>query len=525
VSGAGRSYEKLVFELSAPGRIAFSLPEPDVPAADVSSLIPARYLRQAPPELPEVSEVDVVRHYSRLSQLNYGVDTHFYPLGSCTMKYNPKLNEDMARVPGFARVHPLAPAEVSQGALRLMYELSAYLAEIAGMDAVSLQPAAGAQGELAGVLMIRAYHLANGEKRTKVLIPDSAHGTNPASTAIAGFRVVQIKSERTGEVDLLDLDRNLDTDTAAFMITLPNTLGLFETRITEIVELCHAKGVQIYMDGANLNAILGITRPGDLGFDVCHFNLHKTFTTPHGGGGPGAGPVGVKSHLEPFLPVPVVTRTGKPARDERRRRDEAQESDESRAGQPRDESEHSATYSLDWKRPKSIGKLQAFWGNFGMLVRAYTYIRTMGPAGLRSVSDNAVLNANYIMKRLEAHYDLGAPGPCMHECVLSARRQKQRGVTAMDVAKRLLDLGFYAPSTYFPLIVDEALMIEPTETESKETLDAFCEAMIQIAREADASPEVPRSAPVLTPVRRLDQTLAARQPNLRWKPPASGLHP
>jgi glycine dehydrogenase subunit 2 len=433
-----------------------------------------------------------------MSQLNYGVDTHFYPLGSCTMKYNPKLNEDMARLAGFGRVHPLAPAEASQGALRLMYELSAYLAEIAGMDAVSLQPAAGAQGELSGVLMIRAYHLANGEKRTKVLIPDSAHGTNPASTAIAGFRVVQIKSERTGEVDLLDLERNLDTETAAFMITLPNTLGLFETRITEIVELCHAKGVQIYMDGANLNAILGITRPGDLGFDVCHFNLHKTFTTPHGGGGPGAGPVGVRSHLEPFLPVPVVTRTVKRGRAE------------------------GYTYAFDWKRPKSIGKLQAFWGNFGMLVRAYTYIRTMGPAGLRSVSENAVLNANYIMKRLEAHYDLGAPGPCMHECVLSARRQKQHGVSAMDVAKRLLDLGFYAPSTYFPLIVDEALMIEPTETESKETLDAFCEAMIQIAREAEASPEVPRSAPVTTPVRRLDQTAAARQPNLRWRPPASG---
>jgi glycine dehydrogenase subunit 2 len=507
MSAPGARYGKLVFELSAPGRIGFSLPEPDVPEADVARLIPGRYLRTTPPALPEVSEVDVVRHYSRLSQLNYGVDTHFYPLGSCTMKYNPRLNEDMARLPGFGRVHPLVPAEASQGALRLMHELSGYLAEIAGMDAVSLQPAAGAQGELAGVLMIRAYHLANGEKRTKILIPDSAHGTNPASTAIAGFRVVQIKSERSGEVDLLDLERHLDTDTAAFMITLPNTLGLFETRITEIVELCHARGAQIYMDGANLNAILGITRPGDLGFDVCHFNLHKTFTTPHGGGGPGAGPVGVKSHLEPFLPVPVVTRT---VVEQRRRR----------AGGDAGGGPEEYRYGLDWKRPKSIGKLQAFWGNFGMLVRAYTYIRTMGAAGLRSVSDNAVLNANYILKRLEGHYDPGAPGPCMHECVLSARRQKQRGVTAMDVAKRLLDLGFYAPSTYFPLIVDEALMIEPTETESKETLDAFCDAMIQIAREAETSPEVLRSAPVATPVRRLDQTLAARQPNLRWTPPA-----
>jgi len=320
-------------------------------------------------------------------------------------------------------------------------------------------------------------------------VPDSAHGTNPASTAIAGYEVVEVKSLPNGEVDVDALARTLDTDVAAFMITVPNTLGMFEPRIVEITELCHAKGVQVYMDGANLNAILGITRPGDLGFDVCHFNLHKTFTTPHGGGGPGAGPVGVKAHLEPFLPVPVVTKDG-------------------------DE------YALDWKRPRSIGKLQAFWGNFGMLVRAYTYIRTMGPDGLRAVSDNAILNANYIMKRLERDYDVAVPGPCMHECVLSARRQKKVGVTATDIAKRLLDLGFYAPSTYFPLIVEEALMIEPTETESKETLDAFCDAMIQIAREAETSPAVIHDAPATTPVRRLDQTKAAREPNLKWKPRA-----
>jgi glycine dehydrogenase subunit 2 len=488
------SYDALIFELSAPGRAAFSLPEPDVPASDVTQLIPAPHRRSRPPELPEVSELDVVRHYSRLSQLNYGVDTHFYPLGSCTMKYNPKLHEDMARLPGFARSHPLAPVVASQGVLRLMYELAEYLAEIAGMDAVSLQPAAGAQGELAGVLMIRAWHLANGERRSKVLIPDSAHGTNPASTAIAGYRVTQLKSERTGEVDLLDLERNLDTDTAAFMLTVPNTLGLFETRITEMIEMCHAKGAQVYMDGANLNAILGVTRPGDLGFDVCHFNLHKTFTTPHGGGGPGAGPVGVKAHLAPFLPVPVVTRTVRPGRDS------------------------APTYALDWRRPRSIGKLQAFWGNVGMLVRAYAYLRTMGAAGLRQVAENAVLNANYVLARLAPYYDPSAPGPCMHECVVSARRQKQRGVSATDIAKRLLDLGFYAPSTYFPLIVEEALMIEPTETESKETLDAFCDAMIQIAREAEADPEVVRGAPATTPVGRLDQTQAARQPNLRWRP-------
>src|SRR5206468_3546561 len=370
-------YDKLIFELSRPGRHAHSLPECDVPVSDPAQLLPAQHLRASAPELPEVSEVDVIRHYSRLSQMNYGVDTHFYPLGSCTMKYNPKINEDMARLPGFARLHPLAPESASQGALQLMYELAG---------------------------------------------------------------------------DLADLERNLSEDVAAFMITQPNTLGLFESRIHQITEMCHARGVQVYMDGANFNAILGITRPGDLGFDVCHFNLHKTFTTPHGGGGPGAGPVGVKAHLEPFLPVPVVTKDGE-------------------------------EYALDWKRPRSIGKLQAFWGNFGMLVRAYTYIRTMGPDGLRSVADNAILNASYIMKRLEQDYDVAVPGPCMHECVLSARRQKKLGVTATDIAKRLLDLGFYAPSTYFPLIVEEALMIEPTETEAKETLDAFCDAMIQIARE------------------------------------------
>jgi glycine dehydrogenase subunit 2 len=486
VSGAP-VYDKLVFELSSPGRVGFSLPEADVPGAAVDELIPKKFLRGDAPRLPEVSEFDVVRHYSRLSRMNYGVDTHFYPLGSCTMKYNPKLNEDMARLAGFARLHPLVRDEDAQGALELMYDLGQMLAEIAGMDAVSLQPAAGAQGELAGVLMIRAYHRARGEKRTKVLIPDSAHGTNPASTALAGYEVVEVKSLPNGEVDLEALASAVAPDVAAFMITVPNTLGMFEPRIMEITEICHARGVQVYMDGANLNAILGITRPGDLGFDVCHFNLHKTFTTPHGGGGPGAGPVGVKSHLEPFLPAPVVVKDGD-------------------------------AYALDWKRPKSIGKLQAFWGNVGMLVRAYTYIRTMGADGLRSVSDNAVLNANYVMKRLEADYDVSVPGPCMHECVLSARRQKRRGVTATDIAKRLLDLGFYAPSTYFPLIVEEALMIEPTETESKETLDAFCDAMIQIARETEQDPAVIHEAPVTTPVRRLDQTRAAREPNLTWSP-------
>ncbi len=483
------AYDRLIFELSSPGREAHSLPAPDVPVSDAAALLPAEYVRATAPALPEVSEVDVVRHYSRLSQMNYGVDTHFYPLGSCTMKYNPKINEDMARLPGLALLHPLAPESATQGALELMWELGRDLAEIAGMDHVSLQPAAGAQGELAGVLMIRAYHLARGERRHKVLVPDSAHGTNPASTALAGYSVVQLKSDDNGEVDLAGLERSLDEDVAAFMITQPNTLGLFESKIHQITDMCHARGVQVYMDGANLNAILGIARPGDLGFDVCHFNLHKTFTTPHGGGGPGSGPVGIKAHLAPFLPTPVVVK---------------------RDG---------GDFALDWSRPQSIGKLQAFWGNFGMLVRAYAYIRTMGPDGLRAVSENAVLNANYILKRIEGHYDRSTPGPCMHECVVSARRLKRLGVSAMDVAKRLLDLGFYAPTTYFPLIIEEALMIEPTETESKETLDAFCDAMIQIAREAESNPQLILDAPVTTPVRRLDQTLAARQPVLRWSPP------
>jgi glycine dehydrogenase subunit 2 len=394
----------------------------------------------------------------------------------------------MARLPGFARLHPLTPEEAAQGALAVMGELGELLAEIVGMDATSLQPAAGAQGELTGVLMVRAYHLdREGRPRRKVLVPDSAHGTNPASTAIAGYQTVQLKSDRHGEIDLLDLERHLDEDVAALMITVPNTLGLFESRILEVTEMCHARGAQVYMDGANLNALLGITRPGDLGFDVVHMNLHKTFTTPHGGGGPGAGPVAFKAHLAPYMPVPAVARDGD-------------------------------GWRLDWKRPKSIGKVQAFWGNFGMHVRAYAYIRTMGPDGLRAVAEHAIVNANYLRARLQAHYDLPYPAASMHEVVFSARRQKRHGVSATDIAKRLLDLGFYAPSIYFPLIVEEALMIEPTETESKETLDAFCDAMIQIAREAEASPETLREAPVTTPVRRLDQTRAARQPDLRWTP-------
>lgn len=480
-------YDKLIFELSSPGRMGVDLPAADVPEMDLATLVPEAHLRRTPPELPEVSEVDVIRHYVGSSQLNYCVDTHFYPLGSCTMKYNPKINEDMARVAGFARLHPLQPGHLVQGALQLMGELADMLAEIAGMDAVTLQPAAGAQGELTGVLMIRAHHMAQGRMRSKILIPDSAHGTNPASTALAGYQVVQVKSDSTGRVDLEDLQRHLDAEVAALMITVPNTLGLFETRIAQIAELVHAQGALLYMDGANLNALLGVARPGDMGFDVVHFNLHKTFTTPHGGGGPGAGPVGVKASLEPYLPVPVVVKGGE------------------------------GGYRFDWKRPRSVGKLQAFWGNFGMLVRAYAYIRTMGPNGLREVTENAVLNANYLMRRIEGAYDVPYPGPFMHEFVASARKQKKLGVTATDVAKALLDAGFYAPTTYFPLIVEEALMVEPTETESKETLDAFADALLAIARDAEEDPRRVTGAPRTTPVGRLDQALAARQPNLRWR--------
>ena len=449
--------------------------------------MPAAFVRTTPPELPEVSEVDVIRHYSRLSQMNYGVDTHFYPLGSCTMKYNPKINEDMARLPGFLRLHPLAPVAASQGALQLMWELARDLAEISGMDQVSLQPAAGAQGEFAGVLMIRAYHLSRGERRHKVLIPDSAHGTNPATTALAGYQVVQLKSDEAGEVDLADLERNLDEDVAAFMITQPNTLGLFESKIHQITEMCHAKGVQVYMDGANFNAILGITRPGDLGFDVCHFNLHKTFTTPHGGGGPGAGPVGIKAHLVPFLPTPVVVKDDEDG------------------------------YALDWSRPQSIGKLQAFWGNFGMLVRAYTYIRTMGPDGLRAVSDNAVLNANYILKRLEGDYDRATAGP-VHA------RVRDLGAAAEE-ARRLRDRHRQAAPRPRLLRAHHVLPLDRGRgAHDRAHRDRVQGNARRILRRHD--PDRPRGGdgtrtrstrrPVTTPVRRLDQTLAARQPVLKW---------
>ena len=484
----GKADMPLIFERSKPGRVAYSLPEPDVPEASVTACIPAHLLRRVPAELPEVSEPDLIRHYTELSRRNHGIDNGFYPLGSCTMKYNPKVNEDVARLPGFAHVHPLQPEEMVQGALELMWHLQEYLAEITGMDAVTLQPAAGAHGEWTGLMMIRAYHEARGEKRTKVIVPDSAHGTNPASATVAGMQTVTIPSDARGLVDLEALKRAVDENTAALMLTNPNTLGLFEEDILEIAKIVHDVGGLLYYDGANANAILGIARPGDMGFDVVHLNLHKTFTTPHGGGGPGAGPVGVKKDLIPFLPVPVVVKEGD-------------------------------RYRLDYDRPQSIGRVKGFYGNFGMLVRAYAYIRTMGPDGLRQVSECAVLNANYLMRRLAPYFDLPYDRHCKHEFVLSGRRQKKLGVRTLDMAKRLLDFGFHPPTIYFPLIVDECLMIEPTETEAKETLDAFADAMIQIAKEAEENPDLVLNAPHTTVVKRLDEVTAARKPILRWQKP------
>ncbi|KEO82644.1 aminomethyl-transferring glycine dehydrogenase subunit GcvPB [Tumebacillus flagellatus] len=478
----------LIFELSVPGRVSYSLPELDVEEIPVDELIPAEYVRQTPANLPELAELDLVRHFTELSKRNHGVDDGFYPLGSCTMKYNPKRNEKMARIPGFASIHPLQPATSVQGALELMYKLQQELAEITGMDEVSLQPAAGAHGEWTGLMMIRAYHESRNEKRTTVIVPDTAHGTNPASATVAGYRTVTVKSNDKGGVDLDALRQVVNSDTAALMLTNPSTLGLFEDQIIEIAEIVHEAGGLLYYDGANANAILGYARPGDMGFDVVHLNLHKTFTTPHGGGGPGSGPVGVKADLIPFLPKPRV-----------------------------EYNEKTEEYVLNWNRPQSIGKVKGFWGNFGINVRAYSYIRTMGPDGLKRVTEDAVLNANYMMKRLSEHYDVAYNQICKHEFVLSGKRlKKEFGVKTLDVAKRLLDFGVHPPTIYFPLNVEEAIMIEPTETENKATLDSFCDTMIQIAKEAEENPDLVKNAPYSTKVNRLDETTAARSPILRY---------
>ncbi|MBI2845118.1 MAG: aminomethyl-transferring glycine dehydrogenase subunit GcvPB, partial [Chloroflexi bacterium] len=438
----------------------------------------------------------VVQHFTRLSQLNFAVDTNFYPLGSCTMKYNPKVNETIARFPGFAQIHPYADESLVQGALQLMYELQSQLGEISGLPHVSLQPAAGAQGELTGILMVGAYHRSRGDELRKVvLVPDSAHGTNPATAAMAGYEVLTIPSDSRGNIDLHLLKQKVDERTAALMLTNPNTLGLFEEQVLEVTEAIHRVGGLVYCDGANMNALLGIARPGELGMDLLHYNLHKTFSTPHGGGGPGAGAIACTAALAPFLPVPVVARR------------EAK-------GEPQ--------FYLDYDRPQSIGKLLAFYGNFGNQLRGYAYLRSQGGEGLREVSENAVLAANYLRVKLQEEYHLPFARSCFHEFVLSGIRQKKQGVRTMDIAKRLLDYGFYAPTIYFPLIVEEALMIEPTETESIATLDAFADTLLNIAREVAENPGTVRSAPHTTPVSRLDEVAAARYPNLRWKLEATG---
>lgn len=482
-----RKAHKLIFETGQPGRRALDLPACDVPALDPAESIPAQYRRKTPAALPEISQLELMRHYTGLSQRNFGVDSGFYPLGSCTMKYNPKINEDVCRYNGLAQVHPLQDETTVQGALQILYEMQQYLAEIAGMDAVTMQPVAGAHGELTGLKLIRAYHRHRGENRTKVIVPDSAHGTNPATATVCGLETVEIKSHADGAVNLDALRAAVGPDTAALMLTNPSTLGLFETNIEEIARIVHDAGGLLYYDGANANAIMGISRPGDMGFDVVHFNLHKTFSTPHGGGGPGSGPVGVKKELAPFLPAPVVEfADGK--------------------------------YYFDHDRPLSIGKVHSFHGNFGIIVRAYAYIRTMGPDGLRQASEDAVLNANYCLSRLKGQFDAPFERYCMHECVLTSKRQKPYGIKTLDIAKRLLDYGYHPPTIYFPLIVEEALMIEPTETESKETLDGFIEAMLSIAGEAETDAARIKGAPYSTVVGRLDEATAARKPVVRWKP-------
>lgn len=485
------STETLIFEKGAPGRRAGSLPTLDVPARSLDSLIPAEFLRAEPAPLPEVSEIEVVRHYTHLSQRNFGVDGGFYPLGSCTMKYNPKVNEDMAALPGFAQLHPLQDASLAQGAIQLIYELEQYLAEISGMRRVTLQPSAGAHGEITGLMLIKAYHEHRGEgHRHIVLIPDSAHGTNPASATLAGYTTVEIRTDKRGGVDVAHLEELLaqhEGQIAALMMTNPNTLGLFDENILDIATRVHAAGGQLYYDGANANAIMGIARPGDTGFDVVHFNLHKTCSTPHGGGGPGAGPVGVAQHLIEFLPGPLPGHGPE-------------------------------GYYWEDAGPNSIGRMRANWGNFLVLVRAYTYIRIHGPDGLRHVSESAVLNANYLMRALQEVFELPYDRSCMHEFVLSASQLKRNDVHVIDIAKRLLDFGIHPPTIAFPLIVPQALLIEPTETETKETLDEFIATMRQVAREAAEQPDLLLEAPHHTPVGRLNETLAARKPNLRWQP-------
>ncbi|MGO8685178.1 MAG: aminomethyl-transferring glycine dehydrogenase subunit GcvPB [Thermoleophilia bacterium] len=476
-----------IYERSRPGRRAFTLPATDVPATPLDDLIPVALRRSAPARLPEVAEIDLMRHFTALSTLNYGVESGPYPLGSCTMKYNPKINERVAALEGFRGLHPYEPEELVQGALAVMYELDLWLAEIAGLSRSTLQPAAGAHGELTGLLLIRAYHKAQGRNPRRIIIPDTAHGTNPASVAMAGYEPVAVKSDARGGIDLEALQALVDDNTAGLMLTNPNTLGLFDEQIAEIAQVFHKVGALLYYDGANSNAVLGLSRPGDMGFDVVHFNTHKTFSTPHGGGGPGAGPIVVSERLVPFLPVPVVEKNA------------------------------DNSYRLDYDRPQSIGKMRSFYGNFGVLLRAYTYIRSLGGEGLTRVSEAAVLNANYVLAGIRDLYDVPYDRRCMHEFVVSGESLRQYGVKTLDVAKRLLDYGVHPPTTYFPLIVPEALMVEPTETESKESLDLLVAALRAVAEEAKTDPQLLRDAPRTMPVRRLDEVGAARRPILRQR--------
>jgi glycine dehydrogenase subunit 2 len=479
--------EGLIFEKSAPGKRGMELPPLDVPAVDPAKALGRDLTRDAIVGFPEVSEIEVIRHFTRLSTWNYAIDLGMYPLGSCTMKYNPRVNEYVARLEGLATAHPMQPAEVAQGCLRILHDLKKCLLSITGMDAATLQPAAGAQGELTGLLMIRAYLASQGNARKKVLIPDSAHGTNPASVIIAGYEVQNIKSNSRGQIDTDHLREFVTEDVAALMVTNPSTLGVFEERIAEIADILHERGALLYMDGANMNALAGIARPGDFGVDVMHLNLHKTFSTPHGGGGPGAGPVLVKKILEPFLPLPLVLQ------------------------------KEDGKFTLDINRPKSVGRVRAYCGNFGVLLRALAYALAYG-AGVRQATEDAVLNANYIRKHLEDYFDLPYDLPSMHEVVFSDARQKRNGVNTTDIAKRLIDYGFHPYTTAFPLIVSGAMMIEPTESESKEECDLFVDAMRSIAQEAESSPDVVKTAPHSTRVGRLDEVAAARKPLLRWKP-------
>jgi glycine dehydrogenase subunit 2 len=477
---------ELIFEISKPGRSATAVSASDVPVVNIDEVIGRKYLRDNL-DLPEVAEIDLVRHYTNLSRRNFGLDLGFYPLGSCTMKYNPKINENVAGFAEFTGLHPAAPDAFAQGNLELMVDMQKLLSNIFGMAEFTLQPAAGAHGELTGVMMIKKYFEKKGEKRRLILIPDAAHGTNPASGALCGFDTVTLRSNSEGGVDLEHLESLMTEDVAALMLTNPNTLGLFERNIEKVAAIIHGKGGLLYGDGANANAFLGKTRPGDLGFDVIQLNLHKTFSTPHGGGGPGSGPVGVRAKLVDYLPVPRIIK-------------------------------NDSTYSWSENFPDTIGRVRAFYGNFNVIVKAYTYIRSLGAEGLTRATEMAVLNANYIKEKLKPHFDLAYDRICMHECVFSGKRQvAESGVHTTDIAKRLIDFGYHPPTIYFPLIVPEAIMIEPTETESKETLDTFCNAMIAIAREAKENPQRVKDAPLSTPVSRLDEVLAARKPDVCWK--------